>query len=1216
MASRRTPYVEITRLSPRKRKPSRSPSPNESSRASTPNLSPRKKTRFSEVDDTTSRISRIKLSGARTLSRPLSPTVSDFNEDVSDFEMDTSSGSSESSNVVFEFEENGQYVLEQQLFLHETLGEGIPIRRLREFTLFKCNGLQLISAAQLLDVDLDDGVYGASGIVSLVNNDDTDSDSVDSEDSVDDGQRVKILKIVGFNVHDYSADEGIINENIFIQTVEAWYILDTPSRIYQPLWTPFCVRPRFCHLFLESLDADSDEMDELLTESAFKSDEVVAYLIQTLFRVIESGAPITRVPLIRALVDRPLPVLPPPKQQSKRARTGKASTPKEDSNIFVTPVIGRVVMKHLLAPVSVVGDQIYQAKKRLANELQEVLEHHEDPESMRWGEGFDSDGSHSSVVMDGVTYRTGDVVAVKPGTDGNANRASNERSAAKHCINTYANSVWFIQILRFFNDKRKGKMFHGQWFLHGSRTILEQVTHTQELFGLYECDDVPVATIYQKCDVRFLEVGEVEEPDQFEPNARNYFYRKMYDETTHAFSDFPDECRPPNADLPVDRHCVSCGREAEEELLESVQVVDGQTGLAQHGVVYHVSDFVYVKPAVEKNKGVPFFIAQVTNIDFENNRLSMRYYKKHADDPRRIYKTRGGNDVAIDDLEGVCFVRYLDPAQPGAQAEIDSWIEAHGDNFYTNMKERDDGSLKTIMEENFDCCQHCFDQHCDELEDPKRLVRRHGRISVLELFAGGGGLSQGLTQSGFFTTEWAVERSVSAANTFRANHPETKVLCVDINEFLRYCTEQRDGKNPVPLRSTDGTVIPDDQIPHPGDFQAVCGGPPCQSFSRANSHQRPDDPRSALPFTMLSVAELFQPDYFLLENVTGLLQHSVSHDDSDKPMKKAMLKLILRGLNALDYQVDVRVLQAGQYGAPQDRERVIFLAAKRGCPFPKWPLPMYAFFKAADKHTLLIKNDFMPPVRRGKGPEDHIFAPHASITVNDAIGDLVTLAFTSNRKNPHRVKAETPADVAERQDRVAQGIQQFDASEAPVGFRDPIAYATEPMTRYQRAMRKSNSKTVENHVTNRNSPVVVESTTLIPLIPLANHRSLPPEFLSGQISTLTVNSKACYGRLDGNAHFKTAMTTAEPRSRGSYLLHPTQKRPISVVEAKRGQGFPDDYILCSDETEPSRQIKDYYRHIGNAVPVPLAAALGRSLEAAFVERWKQHRAREQSPIME
>ncbi|KAJ7047154.1 hypothetical protein C8F04DRAFT_221718 [Mycena alexandri] len=123
------------------------------------------------------------------------------------------------------------------------------------------------------------------------------------------------------------------------------------------------------------------------------------------------------------------------------------------------------------------------------------------------------------------------------------------------------------------------------------------------------------------------------------------------------------------------------------------------------------------------------------------------------------------------------------------------------------------------------------------------------------------------------------------------------------------------------------------------------------------------------------------------------------------------------------------------------------------------------------------------------------------------------------------------------------------------------------------------------------------------------------------MSNLSLDSKTpCFGRLDAESHFKTAMTTVQPRSRSSYLLHPSQKRAISVVEAKRAQGFPDDYILWSDKLQAGSQVKDYYRHIGNAVPVPLAAALGRSLEAAFVETAKrlpqeESSTREDSPIV-
>lgn len=59
----------------------------------------------------------------------------------------------------------------------------------------------------------------------------------------------------------------------------------------------------------------------------------------------------------------------------------------------------------------------------------------------------------------------------------------------------------------------------------GSRTILQETSHSQELFLLNECDGIAVASIFQRCDVRFLDVHEAEEPDNADPEARNFFYR-------------------------------------------------------------------------------------------------------------------------------------------------------------------------------------------------------------------------------------------------------------------------------------------------------------------------------------------------------------------------------------------------------------------------------------------------------------------------------------------------------------------------------------------------------------------------------------------------------------------------------------------------------------------------------------------------------------------
>src|ERR1700761_6165958 len=94
----------------------------------------------------------------------------------------------------------------------------------------------------------------------------------------------------------------------------------------------------------------------------------------------------------------------------------------------------------------------------------------------------------------------------------------------------------------------------------------------------------------------------------------------------------------------------------------------------------------------------------------------------------------------------------------------------------------------------------------------------------------------------------------------------------------------------------------------------------------------------------------------------------------------------------------------------------------------------------------------------------------------------------SNRKNPHIIIKETPEDIEEGKRRRAEGIRQFETSVAPVGFQNPVQYATEPSTRYQKAMRRGNPTAVQDHVTDKASPTVTEATANIPLLPYANHK--------------------------------------------------------------------------------------------------------------------------------
>jgi len=74
---------------------------------------------------------------------------------------------------------------------------------------------------------------------------------------------------------------------------------------------------------------------------------------------------------------------------------------------------------------------------------------------------------------------------------------------------------------------------------------------------------------------------------------------------------------------------------------------------------------------------------------------------------------------------------------------------------------------------------------------------------------------------------------------------------------------------------------------------------------------------------------------------------------------------------------------------------------------------------------------------------------------------------------------------------------------------------------------------------------------------------------------------------------------------GGVLLHPSQKRIVTIQECARAQGFPDHYQFLSVNKELPKIVQDQQRQIGNAVPIPLALALGKSLGEVLLKTWQE-----------
>jgi DNA (cytosine-5)-methyltransferase 1 len=80
-------------------------------------------------------------------------------------------------------------------------------------------------------------------------------------------------------------------------------------------------------------------------------------------------------------------------------------------------------------------------------------------------------------------------------------------------------SFRFIRICYLF--EREGQQFlHGQWLAHGSKTLLQEAAHSNGLFLMNTCDDVPLASIVQKCNLYWLSADSTEPPE----DALNRFF--------------------------------------------------------------------------------------------------------------------------------------------------------------------------------------------------------------------------------------------------------------------------------------------------------------------------------------------------------------------------------------------------------------------------------------------------------------------------------------------------------------------------------------------------------------------------------------------------------------------------------------------------------------------------------------------------------------------
>lgn len=427
---------------------------------------------------------------------------------------------------------------------------------------------------------------------------------------------------------------------------------------------------------------------------------------------------------------------------------------------------------------------------------------------------------------------------------------------------------------------------------------------------------------------------------------------------------------------------------------------------------------------------------------------------------------------------------------------------------------------------------------------PKARAAGNGEtpLTVIDLFCGAGGLSEGFRQAGF-TILAGSDNDPDAMATYAANFPTSAAITGDIRS----------------------PAIKEQILHFARHASVLVGGPPCQAFSQVRNHTRMmDDPRNALYREFVDVLRQTLPPAFVVENVTGMDQMGVR--------EQIAADLSLDG----EYDVLPQVADAADFGVPQTRKRLLFVGVRRGSGLRPVELVgtdatqavTLARFKGPRRPRYqVVIQEHIRSLRTGEALSD---ANDASVvTAADALSDLLDLP------------------VGNRHDVI------------------PYAELPEANTAYQRLMRQGAGDALANvQVPRLNPDTKLRLLGIPPGGNYRDLReSLTERYITGHrwgqdngTGKLSRKHFYAYRRLHPGVWAWTLNTKADS------VYHYAVARALSVREFARLQSFPDRFVFTTDPRQgmidgrhDGGPAHSRYRQAGNAVPPLLARALAQEL---------------------
>ncbi|KHN97336.1 C-5 cytosine methyltransferase [Metarhizium album ARSEF 1941] len=406
------------------------------------------------------------------------------------------------------------------------------------------------------------------------------------------------------------------------------------------------------------------------------------------------------------------------------------------------------------------------------------------------------------------------------------------------------------------------------------------------------------------------------------------------------------------------------------------------------------------------------------------------------------------------------------------------------------------------------------------------------KLRGLDLFCGGGNFGRGLEEGGAVCMNWANDHDVQAMHTYMANCSHPRLLSPYLGSIDGFQKEALDGNF---CKS----------VPAIGSVDFISGGSPCPGFSRLTNDKTTDEQRKnqSLVAAFASCIDLYRPKYGLLENVPGIVQHK---ENREQDVSSQFICAIV----GIGYQAQMFYLDSSSCGSAQRRSRVFISFAA-----PRYKLPHKP--QQTHSHPLGTKSARLGTLSTGNALAEREFpraAPFQPRTARQVMSGLPKIyngqTDTCIAFPDHRLAHRHTMDLKAR-------ISLIPNRPWGMNFRSASRGVLTPAEKSVFLTKKRDKRNASANSCDRQSSA---------------YGRLYPNQLVGAITT---------------------QQTAGDRKNGRQL-HWDENRGLSVMEARRAQGFPDDEVILGTPREQ-------YKIVGNSVAREVALALGLSIREAWAE---------------